>query len=55
MTERPNTQNLDPQIAADIKTALENGVHIDAAINPFLDEKTRQAVLNNLEQDPEWD
>jgi len=45
----------DPKLAENIQKALENDVHIDVVFNPFLDEQTRQAVLNKQEQDPEWD
>lgn len=43
------------KIEADMKTAQENGVHIDAAVNPFLNEEDRQEIIKGLAQDPEWD
>jgi len=43
------------KIEADIKTALGHGVHIDAAVNPFIGEEDRQAVIEGTAQDPEWD
>jgi len=45
----------DPGLAENIQKALENDVHIDVVFNPFIDEQTRQSVLNKQEQDPEWD
>ena len=42
-------------IEIDMQTAREHGVHIDVAVNPFIDEKDRQAILENKIQDPEWD
>lgn len=43
------------QIEVDIQTARESGVHIDAALNPFLNEEDRKDIIEDKAQDPEWD
>lgn len=53
--ERENDPATLAKIEADIKTARENGVHIDAAVNPFISEEDRQEIIKGLAQDPEWD
>lgn len=46
-----NEQNIIDQM----EEARKNGVHIDVAVNPFIEEADRQAILEGLAQDPEWD
>lgn len=53
--ERKNDQAILAQIEADMKTAKDNGVHVDAAVNPFIGEEDRQIIIKGLIQDPEWD
>lgn len=48
-------QKTEAQIEADMKTAREHGVHIDAAVNPFISDEDRPAIINGQAQDPEWD
>ena len=38
-----------------MQTARNHEVHIDAAVNPFINEKDRPAIINGNAQDPEWD
>jgi hypothetical protein len=48
-------EDRNKKIEVDIKTALEHGVHIDAAVNPFIKEEDRQTIIEGKVQDPEWD
>lgn len=43
------------EIAKNIATAKANNVHIDVAVNPFIEKVDRPAILEKKEQDPEWD
>ena len=45
----------EDQIKADIKVAQENGVCVDAAVNPFIAEEDRKDIIEGKAQDPEWD
>lgn len=44
-----------PEIERDIETARENGVHVDEAVNPFLSEEARQAIIKGEMQSGEYD
>ncbi len=48
-------QKPNEKIEADMKTAREHNVHVDAAVNPFINEDDRPAIINGQAQDPEWD
>ena len=54
--ENSHTINVSAEkIKADMETAIKNGVHIDVAVNPFINEEERMAILSSQMQDPEWD
>lgn len=43
------------EIEAKMEEARKNGVHIDVALSPFIEEDNRQPILDGQAQDPEWD
>jgi len=53
--EPGENEDRDKTIQTDIKTALAHGVHVGAAVNPFIREEDRPAIIEGKAQDPEWD
>jgi len=53
--EPGKNEDREKTIQSNIKTALAHGVHIDAAVNPFIKEEDRPAIIEGKAQDPEWD